>query len=130
MSLFEEYPDTRGCTHEKTELARLVAANGTFHIIRRCVECDDNISGGNYLPHDRVYGQIDELPIWRDYRDTVPACERCGDRGAELHHWYPSAVDGRSEADTWPTSWLCHKCHSLWHLNVVRAVLQGRLGKA
>jgi|ERR1700722_1850699 len=42
-------------------------------------------------------------------------CERCGAVGVELHHWAPRAVFGVEEADKWPTSALCPKCHTEWH---------------
>lgn len=67
-----------------------------------------------------------DLPVLRDHRDGTP-CERCGDiDGVELHHWAPRAVFD-DEADDWPTSFLCPRCHNVWHIRMAKAQLrQGR----
>lgn len=41
-------------------------------------------------------------------------CEVCGAEGAEHHHWAPFHLFG-DEADRWPQSHLCPKCHKRWH---------------
>jgi hypothetical protein len=41
-------------------------------------------------------------------------CEVCGSEGAESHHWAPWAIFG-DEANRWPQSYLCPKCHTRWH---------------
>lgn len=41
-------------------------------------------------------------------------CEVCGATGGEYHHWAPQYLFGK-DADKWPTSYLCRKCHKLWH---------------
>jgi len=49
---------------------------------------------------------------------TMPfVCEVCNTSGAERHHWAPSSLFG-SEADKWPTSYLCRACHERWHRTV------------
>lgn len=43
-----------------------------------------------------------------------PACQVCGQQGAEQHHWAPWALFG-AEAAAWPQSYLCRSCHDRWH---------------
>ncbi len=45
-------------------------------------------------------------------------CEVCrsGDM-IELHHWGSQALF--PNADQWPVSYLCRKCHVLWHQKMV-----------
>lgn len=53
---------------------------------------------------------------FKDPRDQYPPepCERCGaTTGTQLHHWAPVAIF--EDAWDWPMSWLCPKCHQLWH---------------
>lgn len=77
----------------------------------RCVECHST------WPMSRVrlnaaYVEIGELPFYES-RYGPESCERCGIQGAELHHWAPQALF--SDADKWPTSFLCVGCHREWH---------------
>lgn len=48
-----------------------------------------------------------------DYRDTTHPCARCGSSLTEYHHWAPQAIF--ADADSWPGSYLCRPCHTLWH---------------
>jgi DNA-directed RNA polymerase subunit M/transcription elongation factor TFIIS len=42
-------------------------------------------------------------------------CAVCGATGdSQEHHWAPWHLFG-DEAERWPTSWLCQKCHTRWH---------------
>ncbi len=41
-------------------------------------------------------------------------CERCGEHTLlEQHHWAPFKYF--KDADRWPKSYLCRKCHEEWH---------------
>ena len=60
--------------------------------------------GGYYIPKDEIRahaeskgGSLAEIPVL-DVKDA-PRCERCGQRGAELHHWAPREIFGDREAD-------------------------------
>lgn len=131
MSLFEEIADPLTCEHPKHELSRIIQHNGASLFFMRCVDCNANVNGhGKWLAHDLAYDHLEDIPVVRDDRELVPPCERCGALGAERHHWHPSAIDGKEEADNWPTGWLCTKCHNLWHLRIIRAAIDGKLGKA
>jgi hypothetical protein len=57
-------------------------------------------------------------------RELPAVCEVCGAEGAENHHWAPEALFG-SESASWPTSFLCQKCHSRWH-QIVTPNISGR----
>lgn len=55
-----------------------------------------------------------DLPMWADGTTHMPPCERCGSTaGVENHHWAPRHLF--NDADEWPMSWLCRKCHQTWH---------------
>jgi hypothetical protein len=123
MTLFD---DGLPCDHPKAEPQRLIAANGATHVVMICVDCDHNINPGRFHPHDRIYGSLDDLPIWRDYRGQNPPCAHCGAAESELHHWYPRELDGPEEADRWPTAWLCTRCHNLWHVKIARLHMRGQ----
>jgi hypothetical protein len=53
-------------------------------------------------------------------------CERCGKQGAELHHWSPRKIFG-AEAEEWPQSFLCQKCHLEWHWKVTPQIMKNHL---
>ncbi|MBU2052495.1 hypothetical protein KKH13_04800 [Patescibacteria group bacterium] len=47
--------------------------------------------------------------------DQVPFCEVCGSvDNIEYHHCAPRHLFG-DDADKWPISRLCRKCHIKWH---------------
>jgi hypothetical protein len=125
VSLFDDYPDQRTCPHPKAEPARNITCSGASQVFMRCVNCGANIhDAGKWLPHDRIYGKVDDLLVVNDYREHVPPCQKCGAFGAELHHWAPR--EHFDDADDWPTGWLCVRCHNLWHLTMVRRQLDPR----
>lgn len=132
MTLFDQYPAPAHCPHPKGEPAVIIKSNGDRLAFMRCVDCDSPVEPGHWIAHGKLadmgYHGIDTLPVWRDDRDQVPPCSRCGALGAETHHTYPRAIDGAEEADRWPTIWLCRRCHNLWHIRLLRAALDGRLG--
>jgi 5-methylcytosine-specific restriction endonuclease McrA len=127
VSLFDEYPDLGTCPHPKGEPARIIQVNGASLAFMRCVDCDRPVQSGHWLAHDAIYGDIEDLPIWQDYREHNPRCARCGVLGTEEHHIHPKALAGAEEAELWPKIHLCRRCHGLWHTRLVRAVLEGRL---
>lgn len=128
MSLFDD--GIGGCAHPKGEPQRLMAANGAIHVVMVCIDCDEAVQPGHFEAHDTIYDTLDSLPIWRDYRGQNPPCARCGDMTSEEHHMYPRALEGLEEAERWPKVWICRKCHGRWHVQIIRAALDGRLGGA
>ena len=54
---------------------------------------------------------VDALPVKEIA--ASPRCTRCGERGAELHHWAPRALF--CDAEYWPKDYLCKECHKVWH---------------
>src|SRR5574343_876621 len=55
--------------------------------------------------------QIENLPTIMPRLSN--RCAKCGNRGTELHHWAPRAIFG-TDADNWPTDYLCKDCHDHW----------------
>jgi len=94
------------------EFAIHIYTNGDRIIRRRCQGCGKLV--GPALTRHRFTGnELDAMPIARDSTKERPPCVRCGAWGSEEHHWAPRALF--TDADLWPTSWLCRQCHRLWH---------------
>jgi hypothetical protein len=53
------------------------------------------------------------------------ACEKCGSpERVEYHHWAPYHLF--PDANDWPGSLLCWKCHRLWHSIVTPNMAKGK----
>ncbi len=69
---------------------------------------------------------IELLPEYRSSSYEVRICEKCGQEGAEEHHWAPRYIFSE-ECEDWPKDYLCQKCHSEWHMKILsentRAIL-------
>ena len=98
------------CTHrERLVRGYLIKANGTAVAQALCFTCGRR---GDIRRDD--HGAILDVCL----RDNTPvdedhACDRCGTRGVEVHHWAPRAIF--HDADSWPTANLCRRCHRQWH---------------
>lgn len=87
--------------------------NGGGHV-GAAVVCGRCGTGVRLVAHDtlrRHHIDVSSLPLLTD--DRVIDCERCGQPGAELHHWAPQALF--PDADGWPMAFLCVGCHREWH---------------
>lgn len=84
-------------------------ANGSLAVRHECLGCGALSSYS--LPGGLAYAE--SLPLARDNLGSAPPCERCGALDVELHHWAPACAFEDSGA--WPVSWLCRRCHRLWH---------------
>lgn len=102
------------CAHAAVHVVRVIKSNGSVEFRRRCPTCG---AQGFGVKHSDV-NDPECCPIVSDSRLTVPPCQVCGVRGAELHHWAPRALF--EDCEMWPTAWLCVVCHAKWH-NVMRA---------
>jgi hypothetical protein len=70
----------------------------------------------DFLAH-RSVRDVAELPIAWDNIDEQrkEPCATCHRLAVvEYHHWAPSHLFGE-EADYWPGSMLCRRCHERWH---------------
>lgn len=95
--------------HDNVELVHIFS-NGSTHVFRGCSDCGRPVDGGRWLKQSP-----DGLPVALDERTNNPPCVRCGAFGTELHHFAPKALFGATEAELWPTTWLCSGCHNYWH---------------
>lgn len=108
------------CPHPHDHLAfvRTITASGASNIWWRCNDCHANVLGSGYwVPAEYLEEtgvDVATLEIVSDKRPTTPPCVVCGKRGTEHHHWAPRHLFG-TEADLWPTAWLCRSCHQRWH---------------
>lgn len=103
-------PCRKACSHACVWPGFIIKHNGTRQAYRRCHEC-------GYMTGPKLGPVKRGTPIFniclRDLRSTEP-CEHCGEvDGVELHHWAPRNTF--SDADAWPTAWLCRLCHHHWH---------------
>lgn len=105
------------CAHPSTALFRRIIADGSTQIYTGCTVCLADLGGGRVLAHRKVADR-EQLPVGRDDRYVNPPCQVCGAFGTQLHHWAPKEVFGPLEADHWPTSFLCVRCHSEWHKRI------------
>ena len=116
---------------KKTQMASLHLKINNSRSESFCWVCEvcgrqNPFNGPPWIDSDLIYGhlakdQINNLPLL-----ITPAhlrCAKCGQRGAEEHHWAPKAIFG-DDADKWPTDYLCVKCHNEWHEKMNRNVLQ------
>lgn len=103
------------------QLGRVVGCNNVSHVGWYCckglhwsprVDCGQWLS----LQELELLGlQLEEVQILEEKPKSV--CEVCQELGAELHHWAPRALFGEL-CSLWPKSWLCRRCHELWHNKV------------
>lgn len=104
---------------KNAKLMRNITVSGSSLVHWRCENCDrpiEQASGGYWIAHEKVEAlgvKIILLPIAENQTSTL-CCERCGAESAEIHHWAPRHIFGK-EADAWPTSPLCVRCHREWH---------------
>ena len=119
-------------TETRQELVRFVQSSGAEHIGCWCLSCDNLATrdGRTWVSAESVrkHFGVDDLGflrVARDLRLDAPRCGRCGDRGAERHHWAPTAIFGEQEANLWPTDFLCRSCHRIWHVAVTPQLVNG-----
>jgi fructosamine-3-kinase len=118
------------CKIETTQdVGRTITASRTTVFSWFCAECDRPQiakSGGIYIPkavlmeHLPDEAALEQIPI--HHINDAPRCERCGQRGAELHHWAPKEIFGEEEAEHWPKDYLCVTCHRDWHGKINHAM--------
>lgn len=107
---------TIDCPHPSGALYRRIVADGSTQVYTGCTECQADLGRGRVIAHSRVDPHT--LPVGDDRRYLNPPCQVCGAFGTQLHHWAPREVFGQIEADHWPTSYLCVRCHTEWHKRV------------
>ena len=109
----------KSCEHETTsKLVRNVTASGISQVWYQCIFCLGNVEGvgSAFVKHTELKSkniEINLLPIINDYRDSNRVCFVCGERDCELHHYAPRHLF--TNADSWPTGYLCKKHHDQWH---------------
>jgi hypothetical protein len=87
-------------------------SSGALQYGKVCPDCHwiDSIKKDHFA---KIVGDSD-FPCFEDEQET---CVKCLQKGAELHHWAPRHLFP-TDADNWPTSYLCKKCHTEWHRKV------------
>jgi hypothetical protein len=104
----------------------LVTRKGQTQFWWRCKECGENRPATKW--ERQIHAErFANAQVERDYACRICAgvgcelcirtdgrCERCGSpEQVEEHHWAPRHLF--SDADSWPLSYLCRKCHVYWH---------------
>ncbi len=84
----------------------------------RCDTCNGNVpdsKGRIWIPkEDLKTAGIDSESVPLLSFSSGNRCAKCGERGAQLHHWAPKHLFNHG-ADYWPTDYLCDDCHLKWH---------------
>jgi hypothetical protein len=94
-------------------LIAVISANGVIQYKTYCPKCSDR-SGA--IAHHKLPDDY-KRNAFQIKNDVGFICERCGsENGVENHHWAPRALF--ADADDWPTSYLCPKCHRFWHKKI------------
>lgn len=93
------------------EIRRYINLGGSQQFVVVCQKCGARTN--QYIPVRTMRALKLDVP------ETLPdrprhRCEVCGGDGAENHHWAPWALFG-NEANSWPQSYLCPRCHKRWH---------------
>lgn len=110
------------CGGSNVQRMRNIITNGDSQVFDWCLDCDKNANGNAaYLKRSET-GDPEQYPVKENYLKDAPRCVKCGERGAEYHHWYPQHIDARI-AQQWPGDYLCRKCHSLWHETMIMHIL-------
>jgi hypothetical protein len=106
------------CRHaDGTATFARVDSIGQFWRFEGCRRC------GERLGKETVSARDETLAVVQDLRRVNPPCVVCGQWGTEFHHWAPKELFGRTEAEHWPTAWLCREHHVYWH-KVMQGVLK------
>lgn len=112
------WPADEGPPHYTHKYVRavfaVVNAGGTVTAVLVCGRCGH---GRTSIPLRRLREndiELADVPRLADLRRDY--CERCGALGAELHHMAPQALF--QDADDWPLSYLCQRCHVEWHQTI------------
>lgn len=114
----------RNCkSHTHAVLHVALRQNGSTAYVWICSRCNcqNPYNGKLYIPREEVEKyltkeQLDALPLMMPRLEN--RCAKCGARDVELHHWAPTAIFGKDEAELWPKDYLCKNCHDKWHLAV------------
>lgn len=113
-----DYNCNRCGTDDRWEICRCINAGGHVTHLFVCGSCGERTT--HFVPNKDVIaagiavGEIE--PVEPHHK-----CEVCGAKGAENHHWAPWALFG-SEAQSWPQSYLCPRCHKRWHDTVTPTI--------
>lgn len=104
------------CPTVEITIGKTVMGSGDFHVKAVCPDCGYNLKGsGQWISKKVIPLEIlESLPTLDDYKDNLPPCAVCGERGVQLHHWAPKELFPETFED-WPKSYLCKKHHDEWH---------------
>jgi hypothetical protein len=91
------------------------AGNGALQVIWTCRVCGFRTSPVRHIDLPRMGVDIRDLPIVEDYAGTFARCivRGCESGEVELNHFAPQAIFG-TDADDWPTGYLCVRHHQEW----------------
>jgi len=125
--MFEIPARPRYCSHGDAVLSCVFTSNGSRNILMWCRACTTNVSkhkgfAGIWIQKDHpaiAHIDLSTLPVaytLQEWRQCEGECKRIAT--CQLHHWAPRVHFG-DDADKWPTSWLCDRCHrDEWHAKV------------
>jgi hypothetical protein len=105
------YPGKRPGVHRLTYGQwQIVSGRQEYGVV--CTVCDKGRRAMGRKRFQAMGIDPDALPRF-DSPWSMPYCQKCGQPGAERHHWAPQALF--DDADQWPMDYLCRACHTRWH---------------
>jgi len=118
----------------KSKVVCTKCQNQADHYWWRCVSCGENVLK-RWISHKEAeeitakYGKtIRDIQLFFDYSGSQ-VCSVCGSsEGVELHHFAPKHLF--QDAEKWPMTFLCKKCHSRWHERVTPNMTGDKVWKA
>ena len=106
-------PDCSCSKYTAHEIVLYVKANGAYGYRLECGSCG-SVSVLDIMQFHLSPYELDNAAIyWISEQRHYPPCVRCGEPGVDAHHWAPRALF--PDADFWPVSHLCRRCHEYWH---------------
>lgn len=99
------------------KLVRNITQSGVSQVYWYCILGSHAITkGGGFISHEKIKSagfDPDSLPVIENYSGNE-LCAVCQSPFTELHHFAPKHLFG-TDADKWPTAYLCKPHHDLWH---------------
>ena len=114
-------PTCHRCKAAENVLLRYnIISNGARQYFWYCTHCERITPPGIFLTHELIktwnLGQaFYDKALLKNYSGSKTcAVEGCPNTDTEQHHFAPREFWG-SDADCWPTAYICRYHHRLWH---------------
>jgi hypothetical protein len=100
------------CSSDNIIYFAQINSNGAQVVAPRCGKCGQIPVKGQPFVSKKDYAW-ESLPLLQNLALSSEPCVVCGELGTEYHHFAPRFLF--SDADSWPTAYLCARHHHEWH---------------